>query len=416
MAAKPDSGPAAQDGHEEGKPVGVDARSGAPGTAVSTRRHESLNLHQQRPRALERGPGDAAGRVLIGSGQECPAGVDDLRQSALRHLEDTDFLGGAETVLGSAEQSQGRGPLALEIQHRVDEVLQRLGPGQGAVLGYVADEDDRDSFSLGHLHEPKGALADLADAACGPLQLIDGHRLDRVDDQRNRPCLSGQVDDPTYLRLGHDRNAIASGAFKQTKASRSQTNLSGRLLAGGVQYLAALAARAAGAVPRATATEREPGRGLQQQRGLADARLAAKQHGRPRNQAAAQYPVYLSDAGRDPDRLGLPQSVQRLWRTGPAAGTGSFPGRRSRPGVGANRQGAGLTDDRLDESVPRPTRPTLPLPADMGSATRLTDVAALLAGHPSASAQRAASTGCFSSTGWMSRPASEPLSTMMLVP
>ena len=43
-------------------------------------------------------------------------------------------------------------------------------------------------------------------------------------------------------------------------------------------------------------------------------------------------------------------------------------------------------------------------------------VAALLAGHPAASVQRAASTGIFSSTGWISRPASEPLSTTMLMP
>ena len=45
---------------------------------------------------------------------------------------------------------------------------------------------------------------------------------------------------------------------------------------------------------------REVRRRLQQQRGLADARLAADQHERARHDAAAQHAIELADAGRQP--------------------------------------------------------------------------------------------------------------------
>ncbi len=58
--------------------------------------------------------------------------------------------------------------LALEGEHRVDEVLERLRPGERAVLRDVPDEDDRDPLPLGELHQPQGGLADLADAPGRP--------------------------------------------------------------------------------------------------------------------------------------------------------------------------------------------------------------------------------------------------------
>ena len=143
----------------------VDARRGAARAAVTARRDQRLDLDQQRPGALEGGAGDAARGVLVGSGQEGPARVGDLGQTALGHLEDADLLRGAEAVLRRPEQAQRRRSLALQVQHGVDEVLQGLWSGQRPVLGHVADEDDRDAVALGHLHQPQRALADLADAA-----------------------------------------------------------------------------------------------------------------------------------------------------------------------------------------------------------------------------------------------------------
>ena len=353
VAAKTDSGPAAQDGHQQGEAVRVDARSGTPGTAVSARRHESLNLYQQRPRALERSPGDAAGRVLIGSGKEGPARVDDLGQSVLRHFEDSDFLRGAEPVLGRAEQPKRGGPLAFQVQHGIDEVFECFGPGKSAVLGHVADEDHRDPVSLGHLHETECTLAHLAHTAGGPFQLVGGDSLNRVDDQRDRTRLAGKLDDAADIRLCNDRDSIGGDALEQTQPGSPQPHLSGRLLAGGIQDLAAPFPAAA------IRAHRQTGRGLQQQSGLADARLAAEQHRRSGHHSPTQDSVYLAYAGGDADGLGLSQPIQRLWRAGPAARAGHGTGPSLR---------VSFTDHRLDKRVPRPAGPALALPAEMGGA------------------------------------------------
>ena len=77
------------------------------------------------------------------------AGIRDLGQAVGRHLEHADFLGRAEAVLAGSKQAQAAETLPLERQDNINEVLERLGPGQRAVLGDVADEDHRHAVFLG---------------------------------------------------------------------------------------------------------------------------------------------------------------------------------------------------------------------------------------------------------------------------
>ena len=63
-------------------------------------------------------------------------------------LEAADLVGRAEAVLDRADQPQRRVPVALEVQHHVDEVLEQPRAGDRAVLGDVADEDGRDAAVL----------------------------------------------------------------------------------------------------------------------------------------------------------------------------------------------------------------------------------------------------------------------------
>ena len=62
--------------------------------------------------------------------EEGRAGIGDLAQAVGGHLEDADLLGRAEAVLARAQQAQAGEALAFERQHHVDEVLERLGPGE----------------------------------------------------------------------------------------------------------------------------------------------------------------------------------------------------------------------------------------------------------------------------------------------
>ena len=72
--------------------------------------------------------------------EEQLGGVGDLAQALGRHLEDADLVGGAEAVLGRAQDAEGVAAVALEIEHGVDHVLDHLRAGDLAVLGDVADE------------------------------------------------------------------------------------------------------------------------------------------------------------------------------------------------------------------------------------------------------------------------------------
>ena len=46
--------------------------------------------------------------------------------------------------------------LPFEVQHRVDDVLERLGAGEIAVLRDVADEEGRDVLALGREQQLRG--------------------------------------------------------------------------------------------------------------------------------------------------------------------------------------------------------------------------------------------------------------------
>ena len=85
--------------------------------------------------------------------------------------------------------------VAVERQHGVDEVLERPGTREPAVLGDVSDEQRRDAERLRVPHEPARALAHLARrAGLGAAGRV-GHRLDRVDDEDRGLELAGGADD-----------------------------------------------------------------------------------------------------------------------------------------------------------------------------------------------------------------------------
>ena len=160
----------------------------------------------------------------------------------------------------------------------------------------MADEDDRDPVALGELHQPEGRLADLADAAGRAVELVDRRGLDRIDDERAPGRVgAGQLDDPADLALGDDPDARRPRAVEQPEPRGAQPDLPGRFLAGGVEDVAVGGRQASG----------HAGRGLEEERRLADPRLAADQHERPGDEAAAQDPVELADARRQARHVGL---------------------------------------------------------------------------------------------------------------
>ena len=83
-----------------------------------------------------------------GTGSACrevnsPDGSATSTMPVLGHLEAADLVGRAEPVLGGPDHPEAGVPVAVEGEHHVDQVLQHPRPGDGAVLGDVADDDHR---------------------------------------------------------------------------------------------------------------------------------------------------------------------------------------------------------------------------------------------------------------------------------
>src|SRR4029077_14912560 len=102
---------------------------------------------------------------------------------------DAELADGAKAVLHRAHDAVRMVALAFEIQHRVDDVLERFRSGEAAVLRDVADEEGRDVLSLGGEEQLRRRLAHLANAAGRRLttQRADPPDLVDEDDRRSNP-------------------------------------------------------------------------------------------------------------------------------------------------------------------------------------------------------------------------------------
>ena len=175
-------GPPLQHGQQHGEPPRIETGGHPLWRAVARLGRERLDLHQHRPSSFHQRGDRAAADALGPRRQEHRGRIRHRHQASLGHGEHAELVHRAETVLGGAEQPVVQRGLTLEVEHRVHDVLQRLGPGDAAALGDMAHHDDRGSALLGKAHQLAGALAHLAHVAGRALQHVGVDRLDGVDD------------------------------------------------------------------------------------------------------------------------------------------------------------------------------------------------------------------------------------------
>ena len=282
-------GPFVEDREDHVDPRRVEAARRPPGRRERRPGDEGLHLGDEGATALER-HGDAGARNLgRAPGEEQAARIGEPDDPDVGQVEAADLVGGAVAVLHRSHEPQAGVPVALELDHDVDEVLEHARAGDRAVLGDVADEEHRDATGLRGLDQRGGDLAHLGDVAGGALDLGAADGLHGVDDDevgverldlaehRREVGLAREVEG-----AGHRLDALGTGA-----------HLCGGLLTADVEDAPlAVLARAGG-----------PGGDVEQERGLADAGLAGDEDDGSRDDAAPEHPVELGHprgAGRGP--------------------------------------------------------------------------------------------------------------------
>jgi hypothetical protein len=176
-------------------------------------------------------------------GQEDRARVGHALQPAFGHREHADLVDRAEAVLDGAHQAEAAVRVALEIQHRVDDVLQHARPGQRAFLGDVADQHDAGAAGLGRAREVRGAFAHLRHRAGGGVSWSEYTVW--IESITPPPVARSGERGEDALQLDLRQHAHLRAV--QAEAARAQRDLRAAFLAGDVQHLAICADSASSA-------------------------------------------------------------------------------------------------------------------------------------------------------------------------
>ena len=342
-----------EDREQHGEPLAVPADRAAPrGRARGKTDGERLDFDQHGARAFEGGEDGGARQLFAAFSEKQARRVGDFVETLRFHREDADLVGAAEAVLDGAQDAVLVRAFALEAEHGVDHMFEDARPRDIAVLGDVTDQHQRGAAFLGEADEFVGAGANLADCAGGALDHVAVHRLDRIDDEEIGRVVAQGGEDVAYAGGGGELDR----RLAQPEAQRAQPDLVGRFLARDVD--------------RVLAIDGEIGRDLQQQRRLADARIAPDQRGGGGHDPAAQRAVEFGDAGRhalgqrdlgvEPHHFDLRPAALQVMLLG---------------------EGGDDARGILDQRIPVPAIPALPLPARRDRPAGLTHITFLRFRH-----------------------------------
>src|SRR5262245_61907804 len=123
-------------------------------------------------------------------------------------------------------------PFAFEIEDRVDDVLEHLGPGETAVLGHVSDDEHRHVLTFCREQDLRRCFAHLANTTWRRLHLQREDGLDRIDDEERGPQAYELLEDAFETGLGEKVQRRAANP----EPLASQLDLMLRLLARAVEH------------------------------------------------------------------------------------------------------------------------------------------------------------------------------------
>src|SRR6266540_1760442 len=172
---------------------------------------QRLDLDQERPSAFLRDQNAGAGHLAVVLRKENRRRVGHAAQALVGHRENAQLVHRPEAVLERADQAKALVRVALEIEHRVHDVLDHARAGDRALLGDVADQHDDGAAPLRIAGEMRHAFAHLCDRAGSGSEALRIERLDRVDDSDLWLRLLERREDALQLDFGE---ALELGTFR----------------------------------------------------------------------------------------------------------------------------------------------------------------------------------------------------------
>ena len=138
-----------QYGRDAGDPVLIQPVRIDAGEAALGGNGQGLDLHQKHPASLvQGGRGRTRRRGTFPVDQKKPGCVPHLFQTFPAHAKKAQFVGGAEPVLLGPEHAQIAAGL-FEVENRIHQVLNRLGTGDGSLLGDMGHQKENRPQGLG---------------------------------------------------------------------------------------------------------------------------------------------------------------------------------------------------------------------------------------------------------------------------
>src|SRR5690606_21198979 len=140
--------------------------------SVGCRSDERLDFDQYRSRALHRPNDGRPADVVAAFGEEDFARIAHFPESILAHLEHSDLIRGAKPILDTANDSVGMVAIPLEVQHRVDHVLENTRTRDRALLRDMSDQERRKIHLLRELVQRSGSSSHLSHRTLSSLYFV----------------------------------------------------------------------------------------------------------------------------------------------------------------------------------------------------------------------------------------------------
>ena len=189
--------------------------------------------------------------------------------------------------------------IAIQHDHCIDEMLERLWPSDAPLFGDVADKDHCGAGCPCNAGEHLCAAAHLSNTSCGSFKLGERCGLNRIDDQQGWAAALCRLRDCADFALGKNLYGVGCNGRHEAEPFGAIGDLRRRLFTRRIED--------------ASAGECDPRSGLQQQRALADAWFAAEQDDGARHGAPTENAIKLWDAEWQARRAISAGRSKRLW-------------------------------------------------------------------------------------------------------